>query len=92
MSWRPSAPRGRNFIVRIARWQPENHRQVWLISAPFVASGALVGGLVAALTHGGFAVGKFLFSLPFAGVLFVGRGAIQSYRLERRRDATTYSE
>ena len=54
-------------IVRIIQWKPENHLQVWLISAPFVASGALIVGLVAALIHGGFAVDTFLFSLPPAG-------------------------
>jgi hypothetical protein len=57
-----------------------------------MASGAVVGGLVAALIHGGFAVEIFLFSLPLAGVLAVGGGTIESYRLERRRDAATHSE
>ena len=38
--------REQNVIVRhIMRWKPENHWQVWLISAPFVASGALIVGL-----------------------------------------------
>jgi hypothetical protein len=92
MPWRPTTPRGQNVIVRIVQGKPENHRQVWLISAPLMASGAVVGGLVAALIHGGFAVEIFLFSLPLAGVLAVGRGAIESYRLERRRDAAAHSE
>jgi hypothetical protein len=48
---------------------------------------------VAALIHnGGFDLNGFLLSLPLAGVLFVGHGTIQSYRLDRRRNATTYSE
>ena len=72
-------------IVRIIQWKPGNHLQVWLISAPFVASGALIVGLVAALFHGGFAVDTFLFSLPPAGLLFVMQGASESYRLKRRR-------
>lgn len=58
----------------------------------FVASGVLFGGLVFKLIHGGSAVGIFLVSLPSAGALFVTRGAIQSYRLDRRRDASTHSE
>ena len=85
--------REQNVIVRhIMRWKPENHWQVWLISAPFVASGALIVGLVAALIHGGFAVDTFLLSLPLAGLLFVMQGASESYRLKRRRDAATHSE
>ena len=79
-------------IVRIIQWKPENHLQVWLISAPFVASGALIVGLVAALIHGGFAVDTFLLSLPPAGLLFVMQGASESYRLKRRRDAAPHSE
>jgi hypothetical protein len=60
--------------------------------APFVASGVLVGGLVAGLIDGGFAVGRFLPSLPVAALSFVGCGAIEIYRLCRRRDAATYAE
>ena len=87
--------REQNVIVRrIIRWKPENDRQVWLISAPFVASGALIVGLVAALIHGGLAVDTFLLSLPSAGLLYVMQGASESYRLKRkrRRAAAIHSE
>jgi hypothetical protein len=79
-------------IVRLIQWKPENHRQVRLVSAPFVAAGALVVGFMAALIRGGFAVDTSLLSLPPAGLLFVMQGASASYRLKRRRDAATHSE
>jgi uncharacterized membrane protein YfcA len=81
----PHPPRWQNMIVRILRWRPESHRQVWLISAPFVASGAVLGGLAAALIQGGFSVNIFLWSLASAIFLYIARGVIQSYRLDQRR-------
>jgi hypothetical protein len=57
-----------------------------------VASGVLTGGLTAALCSGGFAADRFLFSVPVAAVSFVGRGAIESYKLGKRIDAMTYTE
>jgi hypothetical protein len=81
-----------NVIVRIVRWKPADYRQVWLVFGPFVASGPLLGGLLAGLSHGGLGVGRFLVSLPMAVVMFAGSGAIESYRLGRRRDAATYAE
>jgi len=92
MSLQRGARRQRNVILRIARWKPASYRQVWLVSAPFVASGALTGGLVAALSAGGFVADRFLFSLPSAVIAFAGRGAIESYQLGKRRDAMAYAE
>jgi hypothetical protein len=92
MSLQRGARRQQNAIVRIARWEPSSYRQVWLVSAPFVASGMLTGGLVAALSNGGFATNRFLFSLPLAIVSFVGQGAVGSYELGKRRDAMPYAE
>jgi len=92
MSLLRDARRRKNVILRIVRWKPVDYRQVWLVAAPFVASGALVGGLAAALSNGGFATDRFLLCLPIAVLLFVGRGAIESYRLSRRRDAAAYAE
>ena len=71
---------------------PVSYPQVWLVSAPFVASGVLIGGLVAALSEGGFAADRFLFSLPGVVIAFAGQGTIESYRLARRKDATAYQE
>jgi hypothetical protein len=71
---------------------PASYPQVWFVSAPFVASGVLIGGLVAALSEGGFVTDRFLFSLPIAVIAFVGQGAIESYRLGRRNDANACHE
>jgi hypothetical protein len=84
--------RRRSIIVRPVRWRPASYWQVWVMSAPFAASGVLVGGLAAGLIGGGFAVGRFLPSLLVAAVSFVGSGAVGSYRLGRRRDSATYVE
>jgi hypothetical protein len=92
MPLQPDTQRRRSAIIRIIRWKPASYGQVWIMFAPFVASGVLVGGLVAGLIGGGFAVDRFLPSLPAAAVSFVGCGVIESYRLGRRRDASTYPE
>jgi hypothetical protein len=92
MSLPRDARRLQNVILRIARWKPASYPQVWLVSAPFVASGVLIGGLVAALSEGGFVTDRFLFSLPIAVIAFVGQGAIESYRLGRRNDANACHE
>ena len=92
MPLQPDTQRRRSVIIRLVRWKPANYWQVWVMFAPFVASCVLVGGLVVGLIDGGFAVGRFLPSLPVAALLFVGCGAIESYRLGRRRDAATYAE
>jgi hypothetical protein len=92
MSLQRDVRRHQNVIVRIVRWKPASYPQVWLVSAPFVASGILIAGLVAALSGGGFAADRFLLSLPSAVIAFVGQGAIESYRLGKRKDATVYQE
>jgi hypothetical protein len=93
MPLQQDAPRRQNAILRfLFGWKPATYRQVWLVAAPFVASGALIGGLAAALSKGGFATDRFLLTLPMAILLFAGRGAIDSYRLSRRRDEATYAE
>jgi hypothetical protein len=92
MSLQQDARRQQNVILRIARWKPARYRQVWFVSAPFVASAVLIGGLVAALSEGGFVADRFLLSLPGAVLAFAGAGAIASYRLGRREDAMAYSK
>jgi hypothetical protein len=92
MSLQGGARRQRNVLLRIVRWKPASYRQVWLVSAPLVASGVLIGGLVAALSMGGFAADRFVLSLPAAVVAFAGQGAIESYQLGKRRDAVAYAE
>jgi hypothetical protein len=92
MPWRPNTPRARqNVVVRIIRMKPANYWQVWLMYAPFTASGPIIGGLVAALIERG-AADRFLLSLPMAGAFFLLSGATESYRLGRRRDAVTLTE
>jgi hypothetical protein len=90
MPLQPDARRRRNAIISAVRWRPASYRRVWLMFAPLAALGPLAGGLVAGLIGGGFAVGRFLPCLPLAAVFFVGCGAIESYRLSRRRDAATH--
>jgi hypothetical protein len=92
MSLQQDARRQQNVIIRIARRKPAGYRQVWFVSAPLVASGVLIGGLVAALSEGGFAADRFLLSLAGAVLAFAGEGAIASYRLGRRKDAMAYRE
>ena len=92
MSLQQDARPHQNVILRIARWKPASYSQVWLVSAPFVASGVLIGGLVAALSGGGFAADRFLFSLPGAVIAFAVQGAIESYRLGRRKAAAASQE
>jgi hypothetical protein len=92
MALQRNARRQRNVIFRIARWKPASDRQVWLVSAPLMASAVLTGGLVAALSGGGFAAYRLLLSVPVAVVAFAAQGAVDSYRLGRRRDAMTYKE
>jgi hypothetical protein len=92
MSLQHDARRRRNVVVRIVRWKPARYRQVWLVSAPLAASGVLLGGVVAALSAGGFATGRFLLSLPVAAVAFAGQGALESYRLGKRTDAMVYQQ
>jgi hypothetical protein len=92
MSLQRDGRRHQNVILRIVRWKPASYPQVWLVSAPFVASGVLIGGLVAAMSEGGFAADRFLFSLSAAVIAFAGQGAVESYRLGRRNDATAYQE
>jgi len=93
MPLQQDAPRRQNAILRfLFGWKPASYRQVWLVAAPFVASGALIGGLAAALSNGGFATGRFLLGLLMAILLFAGRGAIDSYRLSRRKDEAAYAE
>jgi hypothetical protein len=52
MSLPRDARRHRNVILRIARWKPASYPHVWLVTAPFVGSGVLIGALVAALSEG----------------------------------------
>ena len=46
-------------------WKPASYRHVWLVAAPFAGSGALIGGLVAGLINGGFAVGRSYSACPW---------------------------
>jgi hypothetical protein len=92
VSLQRGARRRQHVILGIGRWQPASYPQVWLVSAPFAASGALTGALVVALCRGGFTAGWLVFSLPGIFVAFAGQGAIQSYRLGRRRDAAAYAQ
>ena len=92
MSLQRCARRRQHVILGIVRWKPASYPQVWFVSAPLAASGVLMVGLVAALTKGGFTAGWFVFSLPGIVIAFAGAGAIESYRLGRRRDAVAYAE
>ena len=70
-------------VRRVLRWKSGSYWQVWLIDAACC-------GLVV------FVIVAFFESLIVglvAGVLvLIARGAVQSYRLDRRRDASTVSE
>jgi hypothetical protein len=61
-------------------------------SSYLFSTGVVIGGLVAALSAGGFAADRFLLSLPAAVLAFAGQGAIASYRLARRKDAMASRE
>jgi hypothetical protein len=65
-------------VRRVLRWKPENYWQVWLIDA---------AGFGLILLIIGAALGKPLVGLVTAAIASIARGAIQSYRLDRRRDA-----
>jgi hypothetical protein len=94
MPWRTSTPREQqNVIVRIIRLKPASYWHVWFIYAPLMASGPILGGLLAALTYGPrLTADRFLLSLPMAGTFFLFFGASESYRLDRRRHTVTYSK
>jgi hypothetical protein len=93
MSLQRGARRRQHVILGIVRWKPDSYPQVWLVSAPLAASGVLIVGLVVALTkRGGFTADWFVFSLPPILIAFAGSGAIESYRLGRRKDAVAYAE
>ena len=92
MSLQRGAGRQPNAILRFARWKPASYWQVWLVAAPLMASGVLTGGLVAALWNGGFAADRFLFSLFMAAGAFIALGAVESYRLDKRMEATVYAD
>ncbi len=94
MPCRTSTPREQqNVIARIIRLKPTSYWHVWFIYAPLMASGPILGGLLAALTHGpGLTADRFLLSLPLAVAFFLFFGAIESYRLDRRRHSVTYSK
>jgi hypothetical protein len=83
--------RQQNAVVRIIRMKPASYWQVWFIYAPVMASAPIIGASAASLIRGGFP-GKALLSLPMSGTFFLVSGAVQCYRLDRRRDAVTPSE
>jgi hypothetical protein len=70
-------------VRRALRWKPGSYRQVWLIDA---ASCGLVVFVIVALFE------SLIVGLVAGVLVLIARGAVQSYRLDRRRDAGTVSE
>jgi len=70
-------------VRRVLRRKPENYWQVWLIHA--VGCG-LISFIFLAVS------GNPLVGLAVGVLVLVISGAIESYRLDRRRDASTVAE
>jgi hypothetical protein len=69
-------------VRRLFRWEPKNHRQVWL---PAAAVGVIWFIIWSAR-------GELLAGVVFGGVITLAGGAAGSYRLGRRGDAATVAE
>jgi hypothetical protein len=70
-------------IKRFLRWQPVNYWQVWLIAMPlflvwFIGSWCVLR--------------EPLIGLAFGSIAAIANGAVQSYRLGKRRDAAATAE
>jgi hypothetical protein len=70
-------------VRRVLRWKPENYGQVWLIHA--VGCG-LISFVFLAVS------GNPLVGLAVGVLVLVTSGTVGSYRLDRRRDASTVAE
>jgi hypothetical protein len=70
-------------VRRVLRWKPENYWQVWLIHA---AGCGLVSFVFLAV------FGNPIVGLGAGVLVLVTEGLIESYRLDRRRDASTVAE
>jgi len=70
-------------VTRFLRWNPKNYWQMWLLGAAPV-------GVVWLISWS--AVGKPLAGLVLGGIITLVYGAGGSYRLGRRRDASTVAE
>ncbi len=70
-------------VMRFLRWNPENYWQVWLL---FVAPSGVLWLIIWS------AFGKPPAGLVLGGIITLGYGAGGSYRLGRRRDASTAAE
>jgi CHASE2 domain-containing sensor protein len=68
--------------IRVLRWQPHNHRQVWLITA----------GIALIILLAWFAIGSTWPELVSPVIALAASGAIMSYRLDRRQDARVASD
>jgi len=84
-----STPRGRRrslaAVWRLLRWQPATHPQIWSFA---VASALAVIAVGALFSHQRALAGV----VAGGAVLTIATGSAGSYRLSRRRDATTYAD
>jgi hypothetical protein len=69
-------------VRRLFRWEPKNHWQVWLAAAAVGVVWFIIWSVRGELPSG----------MVFGGIITLGGGAAWSYRLGRRRDATTIAE
>ena len=69
-------------VTRLFRWEPKNYWQVWLTAA---AAGVIWFIIWSAR-------GELLAVTVFGGILTLASGAAGSYRLGRRKDASTAAE
>jgi hypothetical protein len=74
----------RTAVKRALLWNPTNHWQVWLLFALPLG----LAWLIAWWCIGNMA----LLGLAFGSVSAIAAGAIQSYKLQQRRDAATTAE
>jgi hypothetical protein len=84
-----STPRGRHrwlaAVWRLLRWQPATHPQIWSFA---VASALAVIAVGCLFSHQHALAGV----VAGGGFLTIATGSAGSYRLSRRRDATTYAD
>ena len=69
-------------IRRLFRWEPKNYSQVWLTAAAVGVIWFIIWSARRELMAG----------VVFGGIITLAGGAAGSYRLGRRRDATTVAE